>query len=69
MEKASRFDSAVKRFLTMADIEVIRDLIEEEEVEVLHSSWIDVSIVGTLFVLSWINANFGLCFSTQLGWP
>lgn len=44
MEKASRLDSTVKRFLTMADIEVIRNLTKEEEVEALHSSWITVRV-------------------------
>lgn len=49
MEKARRFDLAVKRFLTKADIEVCGALSEEEEVEALHSSWIDVSFSLTLF--------------------
>lgn len=41
-----RFDLVVKRFLTKADIEVCRNLTEEEEVKALHSSWIDVSFVN-----------------------
>ena len=49
IEEAALFDSEVKRFLTMTDIEASRDLTEEEEVELLHSTWIDVSLNHYLF--------------------
>ena len=43
IEKAALFDSVVKRFITRTDIKVIHGLSEEDEVDLLHSSWIDVS--------------------------
>ena len=44
-KKAERFDKAVKRILTRADIDVGRELDDEQEVEALHASWIYVSII------------------------
>ena len=43
LEKASLFDSLAKQFISRADLKLIRGLPEEEEVEQLHSSLIDVS--------------------------
>ncbi|XP_057247779.1 uncharacterized protein LOC130589995 [Beta vulgaris subsp. vulgaris] len=43
-ERRSFNDSVVKRFISRPDIKTIRELFEEEEVEQLHSSWIDHSI-------------------------
>ncbi|KMS97441.1 hypothetical protein BVRB_5g126980 [Beta vulgaris subsp. vulgaris] len=40
-EKATLFDSTVRRFISRPDIKAIRALSEEEEVEQFHSSWID----------------------------
>ncbi|KMS97506.1 hypothetical protein BVRB_5g126390 [Beta vulgaris subsp. vulgaris] len=44
LEKAFLFDSVVKRFISKADLKLIRNLTEEEEVEQLHLSYIDHSI-------------------------
>ncbi|KMT07957.1 hypothetical protein BVRB_6g144910 [Beta vulgaris subsp. vulgaris] len=49
LEKADLFDSVVKRFISKPDLKVIRGLTEEEEVEHLHSSWIDTSKAGLEF--------------------
>ena len=43
IEKVDLFDSVVKRFISKLEPKVIQELTEEEEVEQLHSSWIDVS--------------------------
>ena len=43
LEKALLFDSVVKQFITKPDLGVIRGFTAKEEVEQLHSSWIDVS--------------------------
>ena len=54
LEKAALFYSVVKRFISKPDLKVIRGLSEEEEVEQLHSSWIDVShlpLIYSLFVV------------------
>lgn len=43
MERNGRFDLAIKRILTRADIDVCHDLSEELEVEGLHASWVEVN--------------------------
>lgn len=44
VEKAALFDLVVKHVITRTDIKAIRGLSEEEEVELLHSSWIDANV-------------------------
>ncbi|KMS99532.1 hypothetical protein BVRB_1g023030 [Beta vulgaris subsp. vulgaris] len=62
IEKAALFDSVVKRFISRSNIKAIRALFEEEEVEQLHSSWID-----KLIIEEWKNSKEGKNFAVDMG--